>query len=686
MALKKMQAAAAAKPSVASRADLWNGWAFGAMIAGWVLLLLGRRVLVGEGGLDETLTFLGAALLVGSFGQRVWAVMTASPDRRGAAAWFAVLSAIGILALLTYALTTEWGRELLGVEHPKPGKPDTFGDVTAVAWVALFVVSFIPSVLGEIARLTMTHAERFESRRVISAVVAGIAVSSALVYGALFTYAGSKVDWSADFSYFRVARPSESTKRMVERLDERLEVQVFFSPHSELRPKVMGYFEELRSMSDRLDISVHDREAEPDVAKEAKVNKGGVVVLKSGEKREILDIGEDEAKAAPKLKKLDGEFQKTLMKVVRSRRTVYLTVGHGELNESTDVSTGRSAKLLKDFLTAENYTAKDLGISQGLANAVPDDADMVLVLGPTQRFSDSEVESLRRFAIGGGRLLLALDPDSLVDHGPLAAIVGIGWKQALVVNDDVLVRVSNKQTDKKNLVVKRFSSHAAVSTLSKAGTQFPVILLGSAPLDKLDDADKELKIDLAGKSVPASYLDLNGNWAFDKDTEKRDTFNVIAVVSRAAVPAEGAEKDKKDEAAPDEGEMRAYVVGDADAFNDIVLGQIRGNQYMIGDAIRWLGGEESFSGEISSEEDVAIVHTKEQDQLWFYSTVILIPSLVGGIGFLVSRRTRKKKAPPRAAPKAEPREPTAKKKKKKAVAKAKPADEDQAEEASGEGV
>jgi hypothetical protein len=334
---------------------------------------------------------------------------------------------------------------------------------------------------------------------------------------------------------------------------------------------------------------------------------------------------------------------------------------------------------------------KDLGLAQGLGDAVPDDADVIFVMGPSERFSDPEVEALRRFADGGGKLFLALDPEAKVDHAPLAAIVGVSWKQALVINDDVVFRMKNTEADKKILVAKRFSSHAAVSTMSKMSAQGRAVLMpGAAPIDKLDGADKDLKIDLAVKSVPGSYLDLDGNWAFDKDTEKRDTYNLAAVVTRSVAPGEDAKKDeKKDEKDKDkaptdaDSEMRAFVVGDADAFSDVALDFAQTNQIFFGDVIRWLGGEESFTGEINSEEDVAIVHTKEQDQKWFYTTVVLIPALVGGVGFFVSRRTKRKPAA-KPAPKAERGEEPPKKKKKR-VAKAKPPEESVGE-APGEGA
>ena len=88
--------------------------------------------------------------------------------------------------------------------------------------------------------------------------------------------------------------------------------------------------------------------------------------------------------------------------------------------------------------------------------------------------------------------------------------------------------------------------------------------------------------------------------------------------------------------------MRAFVLSDADALSDLVLANVPGNQFLFVDAVRWLGGEESWSGQQTTEEDVRIEHTKKEDQIWFYSTIFGMPALVLGAGLFGSRRARQK--------------------------------------------
>ncbi len=613
------------------RADIL---ALAATLSGWIFLLIGERVLVSNEGLAKLFTALGALALGGALVERVWALRQGTEDRRPAARVFLALSLSGVLALVLYGVSTTRGRELFHLAKPQLEGRDNAGAVLTIAWIALMIANVLPSLFGELARFSMHRAEKVESRRVFAAVAAGLSLGAALLYGGLFTYAADKADKNVDFSYFRVSRPSESTKRMVESLSEPLEVLVFIPPTTEVRSEVLKYLTDLRAgRADKLTVSTHDFLGEPDLAKEHKLTKDGVLVLVRGKASQKLDIGVDEEKSRHLLKKLDGEFQKVLIKAMRDRRTAYFTVGHGELNEDTDKRNARTAEGVRQLVETQNYQIKTLGLADGLGTEVPKDATAVLVLGPTSRLTDSEVATLHKYAEDGGKLLLALDPDAKADLAPLAAIVGLSWKPKLVLNEVPQARMQGTSADKKLLVAATFSSHASVSTLSKAGRNAPVLFAGATALDKLVDADKSLLVDFNIKSAPLAFTDENDNFELDSGSEKQGVLNLAAAVTRKL----GEGKDAK--------ELRAFVLGDADVFSDFWFMQDRNNQLMFIEALRWLGGDESFSGEIQSEEDVAMVHTKADDQAYFYGTILGGPSLVLGLGLFVMMRRRSPMTP-----------------------------------------
>ncbi len=682
MAVDKTESAPGGSPRQAAqpgaRVSSWigrgqyGGLATVLSLAGWLLLLLGQRVLATKETAALALTIAAVAGLVVGFALRIADQLRCSADRRSAARAFTALSAAGLLALAGLFASTDQGRELLGIDKPKLGEADAFGEVLTVAWIGLLAVSVLPTVLGELSRASMIRAQRFESRRVMAAVVAGIALALAAVYGSLFTFTAEKLELSVDYSYFRTAKPSESTRRMITTLSEPLKVLLFFPPMNEVGKKVEQYMQQLGKDNELFSYEVYDRLLHPELAEDNKVRKDGVIVLLRGETRENLEIGVELGRAAHKLKTLDGEFQKALLQAVRSKRTAYLTVGHGEMNETTDSREGRTTKMLQRHLESLNYRVKNLGLADGLAREVPDDATIVMVLGPSKPFLPEEIETLERYADGGGHLLLALDPDGNVDLDPLARVVGLKWRKGKVAHDQHFVPRRRNPSDKVNVIAKRFSSHAAVSTLSKLSARGAAVLLpGAAALEKRDDAPPKLAVDFAIKSRPQSYIDLDGSFGFDEGTEKRSVYNLVAAVSK---PAEGPaaelelpadeEPDPKSPQQPKEAdagpaEMRAFVIGDVDAFSDAVLGYAQTNVLLVLEAVRWLGGEESFSGQIESEEDIRIVQTKTADQVWFYLAIIGVPSAVLAIGLLLTRRTKRRHAAARpSGPQKPPKPPS----------------------------
>jgi hypothetical protein len=104
--------------------------------------------------------------------------------------------------------------------------------------------------------------------------------------------------------------------------------------------------------------------------------------------------------------------------------------------------------------------------------------------------------------------------------------------------------------------------------------------------------------------------------------------------------AADAKDNKKVEAKDEQG--RAVLVADSDLLSDGVIGAY-GNPLFAVDGVRWLVGDESIAGEINTENDVPIVHTQKQDQVWFYGSSFLAPALVLGIGFLMAGRRRGRK-------------------------------------------
>jgi hypothetical protein len=607
-------------------------WVTVAYVVSFALIFAGERIVPTIGWLRVLLTGVGAVSVLALTVVRWIATRLATGEKRALERALAVLSSCGALAIALYLTTTSALEEATGIARMPLETRQRYETAVTVAWVALAIGSLVPMLFAEAALFPMRRSTQIEWRRARQALVAGLTLALAAVYGALFTFAAGDLDVKADFSYFHTARASESTRKIAASASGPIEVKAFFPELNPVGAEVGAYLRDLARGVATVHVEAYDRLLVPELAKQAKVYEDGVIVIARGPERESVSLGVDMTAARPKLKTLDSDVQKALMKVLRERRTAYFTVGHGELNDVQPApeNEGRTGKAIRQIVEQQNYQVRDLGATTGLGTEVPNDASLVLAIGPQQPFLPEEVATLGRYAARGGRLFLCLDPEAKIALEPLASLVGLSVSSSVLANDKVHLRRRFNDSDHAILATNRYSSHASISTLSRVGSR-PVVFVGAGSLDKKAGADGALRIDFAVRALPDTFNDENGNFFFDASTEKRQTYAIAAAVSKAVSP--GSEGKKSDE-------MRAFVVADADAVSDAVLGN-EANILLVADAVRWMGGEESFAGAMSTPEDVRIQHTKQKDLVWFYGSIFAAPALVLGAGLLYTHRIRR---------------------------------------------
>ncbi|MGC4063189.1 MAG: Gldg family protein [Polyangiaceae bacterium] len=638
--------------------------------AGVVLVFLGERVLLTLTNFRVVTTSVGVLAMAVATGLR-WTLGARARGDRGRIERLLGVAQVGACLAVALALLSNLAPGRLGLDGMDAERREFWENTILVGWVLLLLFSLLPLGFAEAALGPMRKARHPESRRVVAAASAGLTVALALGYLGLFVGAAHRYGVAADYAYFKTAKPSESTLAVARNLKEPVRIVAFFPALNEVRNEVDRYLRDVSRNNAKVRVEFVDRVLEPKVAREMRVSQDGTLVLSRGEVRQMMNVGLELKNARSTLRNFDQEFQKNLMKLARDARTAYLTVGHRELNDSQAEDTGakrdktRGVTALRKLLEMQNYRVLDLGLPQGLGQDVPSDAGLVVILGPKDPFAPEEVAALKRYVERGGALLMGLDAEAVADASEigkapaaeagsaapvpsaapssapdttamaralgqgglapnlneLAKLAGLAVEPYRLANDrgDSVGYAGNK-SDRGRIVTNRFSSHASVSTLNR--NSLWVVLFGTGSLTKLDANDKG--IDFALRSTANTFADINGNFEFD-GPEQRKTYEIAAAVTR---------KQKT--------EQRSFVIADADLFSDTVLKNVPHNRVLLVDAVRWLGNEESLAGELSSEEDVRIEHTKDKDVFWFYLTILGVPALILGAGLYVSRQARKK--------------------------------------------
>jgi ABC-type uncharacterized transport system involved in gliding motility auxiliary subunit len=278
---------------------------------------------------------------------------------------------------------------------------------------------------------------------------------------------------------------------------------------------------------------------------------------------------------------------------------------------------------------------------------VPADASVVVIAGPRKEFLPAEIDALKRYLEGGGRLMVFLDPEAGVTLEPLLGSFGLKFTPTKLVNDRFNIRLTRTEADRYVMLSNRFSAHPSVTTLTQNANRVATVVLGAGYLEEIPPAQGyRSQVQFTIHSMPFTFNDLNNNRVFDSGSEQRKVYELAAVVTmKVDAKDKGKKRDKKKKDAKkkeDPSEARMIVVADSDVIADQVF-RNAGNGYLFIDGIKWLAGEEEIIGETSSEEDVRIMHTRKEDKLWFYLTVLGVPLLVLGVGLYYSYAIRRRK-------------------------------------------
>lgn len=608
-----------------SRSYLWSIL----YAVGLISIYLGERIIGGGRG-RWVFTIAGAVVVLAATIVRAIRVAKSSRERSRVERYLLSFELLGIASLVLYFAQSDlW--TTLGAKSMQETSP-RLAVILAAAWPALMAAALVPLCLVEMSYSAMAHAPEVEAGRVRDAALSGLGIAASLVFAFCAVFVASERDAKWDLSYFRTAKPGPATRKIVQALTEPVLVSIFFPPANEVRDEAAEYFQDLGGESKELEVHYYDQAVDPSKARELGVSGNGAVVISRGNRREQLLLGLELERGRTQLRNLDQEVQKRLLAVAKSRRVVYLTVGHGERSHERASPTDQRATLvgLRDLLASQNYELRNLGPAEGLASEVPGDAAAVMVIGPASAFLPEESAALRRYFDRGGRVWISLEQDARLDFKDLVAGLGVSFVPVPLANDQFYYRRSNQVSDRVIIITAAYSSHPSVTSLSQLGPRAPLVLIGSGYLEEAKEKREGTSVDFTVTALPSTWNDLNRNFLFDPPGEVRKAWQLAAAVTKKKPGGQKPEEDG-----------RAIVLANAAALTDAVF-ENSGNTYLALDGIRWLLGEEAIAGPAVSETDVPVEHTRKQDVFWFYSTIFLVPAAVLGAGFWVTSRRRRR--------------------------------------------
>jgi hypothetical protein len=599
----------------------WPAWA---TLAGLVLIFFGERVLSGFDTSRYVLDGMGALAIVFALGARMMEAGNVEDPAAAGVRKLLVACTAGVLAaLVLYALIP---LVFSGDEDKK------IRGVLWIGWPIALACSAFPLAAIEISVVPVARAARYEERRVLRAFERGLALALVLSIAFIGSYLADRHELKVDLSFGKSAEASEPTKRLVRDLTTPVEVNLFFPKANEVAEELERYFDSLAgSGGGNLKTRMVDQALATELASKAGINENGYVDLVAEKTHEKIRVGTNIRNSRTQLREFDQSFAKALVKVSREKSVAYFTVGHQERSVSPSSDDARPGlRVLKEQLRANQYEVKSLGLAEGLGSEIPKDASVVFIMGPEKPFLREEIDALRRGVKSGVKLLIALEVEREGDPmDEVLAELGLKFDKHVLANDRAFVRVTHTDADRAFLHTNRYSSHASVTTMTRHSTKLATLFARTGSIDKLPAAPAKTRVDVVLTALDGTFADKDGDLAIDEGLEERKAYGLGAAVTRTST-------------APGEGETRAFVIGDVDVFTDEYI-RYHGNPYLLADIVYWLRDLKEPVLPNISEEDVKIVHKRDEDALWFYSTTVGVPAVVLGAGLLSVRRRRSRR-------------------------------------------
>ncbi|MFC1878618.1 GldG family protein [Chloroflexota bacterium] len=406
---------------------------------------------------------------------------------------------------------------------------------------------------------------------------------------------------------------TDDTIKTLKELPEEIHAQAFFS--SQVSPDQAGkMLEQFKFHADgKFDYEFIDPVAEPVIAEQAGISRDGSVVMQMGENKEIVDTISEQGLVTGLARLVSPEV-----------RAVYFLTGHGEYN--IDVAGDQSYSSIKRILESKNYKVENLNLLA--TNQIPDDAKVVVVVGPQKPVSQAEVDRLAAFVQAGGGLMVLEEPILLTqfedDVDPLAEYLAESW--GIILGNDLIIDQTSPQPF--IAIASEWGNHITVQNLRGFNAALPTARSVSVGAG----AEGASVVTLASTALNA--------WA-ETDMEALQTENA----QLQADPGEDIFGPVPIAAAGEnfETEARVVVFGDADFGIDANF-RAYANADLFTNSVDWAAGEEERM-DFTPKETTArtiIPPQKYALNLIMLLTVFVLPglALLGSVLAFIQKRRR----------------------------------------------
>lgn len=427
---------------------------------------------------------------------------------------------------------------------------------------------------------------------------------------------------SVDMTLMRRFSLSTDSRELLRGIEGKVKVTAFFPFFSELYRDVELLLRDAVSANGKISYTFIDPLREKNLADEKKVDRIGTILIEAEDPQESdaakkLRTSRFEILDEEGLKRLERELVSNLLQVSGKKRNIYYTQGHEEKSVSGNFKDD-TISLFDENLRALRHHLKQLTPAEGFPAKMPQ-ADLLLIIGPQRDFSAVEKKTLKKYFDDGGKILLALDPESSADFSFLLEPLKVKYARQKLHSDYAL------PPGKTTLQSVNYSEHAITAPFVKRPEERKITIFpGAGYFETGTESNPDFDVNYFLLSHFTSWVDKVPNGLRDDKVEPVASFKIgLAALS------------KKNGA-------RLVAVTDSD-FLVNRFADMQQNRELAMRLVGWLAEEDKLAGIVAGKyDDEKVKLTGTKDTVVFHLFLYIYPATLLLAGFMIVRAKRRR--------------------------------------------
>lgn len=485
----------------------------------------------------------------------------------------------------------------------------------------IFYFSGFAVVLGA---LVLSTAVRSEARGVMSAV---LTAAGLLVLLVALNYWAHIRPAAVDMTLMRKFSLSHESRELLRGVEGEIKITAFYPFFSEMYRDVELMLRDAASTNSKISYTFIDPLREKNLADEKKVDRIGTILLEAADPSTSHTANPKEAKAQrttrfeipdeDSIKRFERELISNILQISGKKKNIYYSQGHEEKSVSGPFADDTIA-ILDENLRALRHHIKQLTPQEGFPAKMPE-ADVVLVLGPRRDFTQAEKVRLKQFFDDGGKLFVAVDPESTADFSFLLSGLKVKLVRERLHSDFAL------PPGKTTLQSANYSEHAITAPFVKRPEERKLTIFpGAGYFETSTESNPDYDVNYFVLSHFTSWVDSIKNGIRDDKKEPLASFKIGL-----------AAKSKKNNG-------RLIFLADSDFMINRYI-DMQQNKELAMRSIAWLAEDDKLTGIVAGKyDDEKVKITGTKDTVIFHLFLYIYPGIILFVGYLVVRAKRRR--------------------------------------------